>query len=266
MTKILVIGIAGRMGKTIAECIEDTEGVELDGGTEQNGSPNLGKDIGEVAGIGNKGVAVSDNLITALENCDVVIDFTTPESSLQTMKVCAEQGSAVIVGTTGFSTGQRGEIEQLGKKIPCVVAPNMSIGVNVLFKLVADAARVLGDAYDVEIVEAHHKFKKDAPSGTAVRISEIVADSLGRNIEEVGVYGRQGIALRAPKEIGIHTLRAGDIIGEHRVLFGGMGENFEVFHRAQSRETFARGSIRAAQWILDQPNGVYDMQDVLGLR
>ena len=265
MTKILVIGIAGRMGKTIAACIEDTEGVELGGGTEQDGSLNLGKDIGEVAGIGIKGVTVSNNLTTALKNCNVVIDFTTPESSLQTLKVSAEQGSAVVVGTTGFSPEQREEIEKIGKKIPCVIAPNMSIGVNVLFKLVADAARVLGDAYDVEIVEAHHKFKKDAPSGTAVRISEIVSDSLGRNLEEVGVYGRKGIAVRTDKEIGIHTLRAGDIIGEHRVLFGGMGENFEVFHRAQSRETFARGSIRAAEWVLGQPNGVYDMQDVLGL-
>ncbi|MBT4386971.1 MAG: 4-hydroxy-tetrahydrodipicolinate reductase, partial [Betaproteobacteria bacterium] len=168
MTKILVIGIAGRMGKTIAACIEDTEGVELGGGTEQDGSLNLGKDIGEVAGIGIKGVTVSNNLTTALENCNVVIDFTTPESSLQTLKVSAEQGSAVVVGTTGFSPEQREEIEKIGKKIPCVIAPNMSIGVNVLFKLVADAARVLGDAYDVEIVEAHHKFKKDAPSGTAV--------------------------------------------------------------------------------------------------
>jgi len=266
LTKILVIGIAGRMGKTIAGCIEDTEGVELGGGTEQAGSPNLGKDVGEIIGIDKKGIAVSDDLGIALENCDVVIDFTTPESSLQTLNISAGKGKPVVVGTTGFSPEQRKEIEQIGKKIPCVVAPNMSIGVNVLFKLVADAARVLGDAYDVEIVEAHHKFKKDAPSGTAVRISEIVAESLGRNIDEVGVYGRKGIALRTPKEIGIHTLRAGDIIGEHRVLFGGMGENFEVFHRAQSRETFARGSIRAAQWILGQPNGVYDMQDVLGLR
>ncbi len=254
------------MGKAIAGCVEDTEGVELVGGTERAGSSDLGKDVGEIAGIGNKGVMILDDLVTALETCDVVIDFTTPESSLRTLKVCAEQGRAVVVGTTGFSAEQRGEIEGIGKEIPCVVAPNMSIGVNVLFKLVADAARVLGDAYDVEIVEAHHKLKKDAPSGTAVRISEIVADSLGRNLDEVGVYGRKGLTVRAPKEIGIHALRAGDIIGEHRVLFGGMGENFEVFHRAQSRETFARGSIRAAQWILGQPNGVYDMQDVLGLR
>jgi len=266
LTKILVIGIAGRMGKTIARCIEDTEGVELGGGTEHAGSFNLGKDVGEIASINKKDIVVTDDLGAALANCDAVIDFTTPESSLQTLNISAEKGKAVVVGTTGFSPDQVKEIEGFGKQIPCVVAPNMSIGVNVLFKLVGDAARVLGDAYDVEIVEAHHKFKKDAPSGTAVRISEIVADSLGRNLEEVGVYGRKGIAVRTPKEIGVHTLRAGDIIGEHRVLFGGMGENFEVFHRAQSRETFARGSVRAAQWILGQPNGIYDMQDVLGLR
>tara|TARA_B100000686_G_scaffold343614_1_gene424759 strand:+ start:168 stop:968 length:801 start_codon:yes stop_codon:yes gene_type:complete len=266
LNKVLVVGIAGRMGKTIAGCIGDTDEVNLGGGTEQAGSANIGKDIGEVGGIGQQGIAVTDDLRVALKNCDVVIDFTTPESSLQTLKVAAEKFIPVVVGTTGFSNEQSQEIEQIGKKIPCVVAPNMSIGVNVMFKLVADAARVLGDAYDVEIVEAHHKLKKDAPSGTAVRISEIVADSLGRNLEEVGVYGRKGIAVRTPKEIGIHTLRAGDIIGEHRVLFGGIGENFEIFHRAQSRETFARGSVRAAKWILDQPNGIYDMQDVLGLR
>jgi len=254
------------MGKTIAGCIEDTDGVELGGGTERAGSDAIGKDIGEVAGIGKKGVVVVDDPAKALETCDVAIDFSTPASSMFTLHAAADKGKSVVVGTTGFSPEQKQEIAELAKKIPFVVAPNMSIGVNVLFKLVADAARVLGDDYDVEIVEAHHKFKKDAPSGTAVRISEIIADALGRDINEVGVYGRQGITERTPKEIGIHTLRAGDIIGEHRVLFGGMGENFEVFHRAQSRQTFARGSVRAAQWILNQPNGVYDMQDVLGLR
>lgn len=165
----------------------------------------------------------------------------------------------------GSPRNKKKEITEIGEKTRLVVAPNMSIGVNVLFKLVAEASRVLGDDYDVEIIEAHHKFKKDAPSGTAVRISEIVADSLGRNLDEVGIYGRKGYTERASREIGIHTVRAGDIIGEHRVLFGGMGENFEIFHRAQSRQTFARGSIRAAQWILKQPAGVYDMQDVLGL-
>jgi len=165
-----VIGIAGRMGKTIAGCIEDTEGVDLGGGTERAGSEAIGKDIGEAAGVGNKGIMVMDDPAKAFEACDVAIDFTTPASSIFTLNAALKKGKSVIVGTTGFSPEQREEIAQIGKKIPCVVAPNMSIGVNVLFKLVADAARVLGDAYDVEIVEAHHKFKKDAPSGTAVRI------------------------------------------------------------------------------------------------
>ena len=266
MAKILVIGIAGRMGRTIAECIEDTDGVELGGGTEYTGSELISQDVGKVIGIDNKGVSIVDDPTIAFQSCDVAIDFTTPTSSMVTLNAAAKTGKPVVVGTTGFSAEQKKEITELAQKIPLVVAPNMSIGVNVLFKLVADAARVLGDDYDVEIVEAHHKFKKDAPSGTAVRISEIVADSLGRNLDEVGVYGRQGITERTSKEIGIHTVRAGDIIGEHRVLFGGMGENFEIFHRAQSRQTFARGSIRAAQWILNQSKGVYDMQDVLELK
>ena len=266
MAKILVIGIAGRMGRTIAECIEDTDGVELGGGTECAGSDLISQDVGKVIGIDNKGVSIVDDPTIAFQSCDVAIDFTTPASSMVTLNAAAKSGKPVVVGTTGFSAEQKKEIAGLAQKIPLVVAPNMSIGVNVLFKLVADAARVLGDDYDVEIVEAHHKFKKDAPSGTAVRISEIVADSLGRNLDEVGVYGRQGITERTSKEIGIHTVRAGDIIGEHRVLFGGMGENFEVFHRAQSRQTFARGSIRAAQWILNQSKGIYDMQDVLELK
>ena len=265
MIKILVIGIAGRMGKTIAECIEDTEGVELGGGTECVGNSLIGKDIGEVTGIGIKGIFVSDDPAIALETCDVAIDFTTPDSSMLTLNAAAKSSKPLVVGTTGFSKKQKKEIAEIGRKTCVVIAPNMSIGVNVLFKLVAEAARVLGDDYDIEIVEAHHKFKKDAPSGTAVRISEIVANSLGRDLDKVGVYGRQGLTERTAKEIGIHTVRAGDIIGEHRVLFGGMGENFEIFHRAQSRQTFARGSIRAAQWILNQPKGVYDMQDVLGL-
>ena len=266
MAKILVIGIAGRMGRTIAECIEDTDGVELGGGTEYTGSELISQDVGKVIGIDNKGVSIVDDPTIAFQSCDVAIDFTTPTSSMVTLNAAAKTGKPVVVGTTGFSAEQKKEITELAQKIPLVVAPNMSIGVNVLFKLIADAARVLGDDYDVEIVEAHHKFKKDAPSGTAVRISEIVADSLGRNLDEVGVYGRQGITERTSKEIGIHTVRAGDIIGEHRVLFGGMGENFEIFHRAQSRQTFARGSIRAAQWILNQSKGVYDMQDVLELK
>ena len=254
------------MGRTLVSCIDDTEGVELAGGTENSGHPSVGSDLGELAGIGKNGVLLAGQLDRAVEDCDAIIDFTTPESSMQTLSVAADKKRPVILGTTGFSKEQTQTIREYAGKTHCVMAPNMSIGVNLLFKIVRDAAQALGDAYDVEIVEAHHKFKKDAPSGTAVRISEIVADALHRNLDEVGVYGRKGIHVRDPKEIGIHTLRAGDIVGEHRVLFGGMGENLEIFHRAQSRETFARGAVRAAQWVVDQPVGLYDMQDVLGLK
>lgn len=267
MVKVLVIGAAGRMGKTILSCLNDTSGVEIGGGTEAIGSPTIGKDIGEVAGIGAKRLVISDHLEKVFLSCDVAIDFSSPESTMESIRLAAKLGKSIVVGTTGFSSAQKEEIRALCKKVRCVMAPNMSIGVNVLFKVVHDMARILGDAYDVEIVEAHHKFKKDAPSGTAVRISEVVADALGRDLDEVGVYGRKGMSEgRPPKEIGIHTLRAGDIVGDHRVLFGGIGETLEISHRAQSRETFARGSIRAAQWVVNQPPGLYDMQDVLGLR
>jgi len=266
LTNIVVIGAAGRMGKTIISCIDDTEGVEVAGGTEVPGHPAVGQDAGEIAGIGNKNAPIVDRLEDALGSCDAIIDFSSLEASMNTVRLAAAEGKALVLGTTGFSSEQKKEIADLSQSFRLVMAPNMSIGVNVLFKLVRDAAEILGDAYDVEIVEAHHKFKKDAPSGTAVRISEIVADALDRDLNEVGVYGRRGMAERGKKDIGIHTLRAGDIVGEHRVLFGGMGENLEIFHRAQSRETFARGAVRAAQWVHGQKPGLYDMQDVLGLR
>ena len=266
MIKIVVIGAGGRMGKTIVACVDDTDGVSIIGGTEYSGHSSIGSDLGLLAGIGEKGVFVVENIEDALKDCDVIIDFTTPESSIKTLNAAVSYEKSIVIGTTGFSAEQKKMINQAAKKIRCVFAPNMSVGVNVLFKIAEDVSKALGDAYDVEIVEAHHKFKKDAPSGTAVRLSEIIADSLDRDIDQVGVYGRQGMAERTPKEIGIHTVRAGDIVGEHRVLYGGMGETLELFHRAQSRETFARGSIRAAKWVVNQSPGLYDMQDVLGLR
>ena len=261
-----MIGVGGRMGKTISTCIEDTDGVSLVGGTESPGHLAIGSDLGEFTGIGKKKIAIVENIENALIDSDVIIDFTTPESSLKTLDAAVSCKKSVVIGTTGFSTEQKKNIAQAAEKIRCVFAPNMSIGVNVLFKIVEDVSKALGDAYDVEIMEAHHKFKKDAPSGTAVRLSEIIADSLDRDINEVGVYGRKGMTERTSKEIGIHTIRAGDIVGEHQVLFGGMGETLELSHRAQSRETFARGSIRAAKWVVNQSPGLYDMQDVLGLR
>jgi 4-hydroxy-tetrahydrodipicolinate reductase len=255
------------MGKTIVSCIAETGGIAVVSGTEQPGSPAIGADIGELAGLGKKHIAIRDDLEECMSRCDVCVDFSTPESTLLTLRCALKRGKAIVVGTTGFSAAQKREIGEAAKTIPCVLAPNMSIGVNVLFRVVGEMAKTLGDAYDVEIVEAHHKFKKDAPSGTAVRISEIVAEALQRDLKEVGVYGRKGLGPgRGPREIGIHTVRAGDIVGEHRVLFGGMGETLEICHRAQSRETFARGAVAAALWIVGKPPGLYDMQDVLGLR
>ncbi|MFQ5673487.1 MAG: 4-hydroxy-tetrahydrodipicolinate reductase [Nitrospinales bacterium] len=267
MIKILIIGAAGRMGRTIAACIEDAPDAEVCAATEYAGNPALGADVGDLAGIGKKNVILGESLDAAMAVCDVAIDFTTPDSSMATLRSAVKNQKALVVGTTGFSAAQKDEIRQAARAIRCVLAPNMSIGVNVLFKMVGEMAKVLGDAYDVEIVEAHHKFKKDAPSGTAARLAEIAAEALGRDLEKDGVYGRKGMSPgRGPKEIGIHTLRAGDIVGEHRVLFGGMGETLEIAHRAQSRETFARGAVAAAQWIVSQSPGLYDMQDVLGLR
>ena len=267
MIKIGVIGAAGRMGRTIIACMEGAGGVGVGGGREGAGSPSVGGDLGELAGIGSKGNGEVDDVAQAVASCDVIIDFSLPESSMNTLKQAVARNKAVVFGTTGFSDAEKSEIQKAAQSIRCVLAPNMSIGVNVLFKVVRDAAVALGDDYDVEIIEAHHKFKKDAPSGTAVRISEIVAEALERDLKEVGVYGRHGFSAgRGAKEIGIHTVRAREIVGEHRVLFGGMGETFEILHRAQSRETFARGAIRAAQWLVEQKPGLYDMQDVLGLK
>ncbi|CAI2719297.1 4-hydroxy-tetrahydrodipicolinate reductase [Nitrospina watsonii] len=267
MINVGVVGAAGRMGRNIIASIEDTEGVALGGGTEAAGHPELGRDLGELAGLAKMNVVLTDDVTALAEACDVIIDFTLPAVSMHTLKAVVAKNKAVVFGTTGFSAEQKREIEQAAQTIRCVLAPNMSIGVNVLFKVAGEVARALGDAYDVEIVEAHHKFKKDAPSGTAVRVSEIIAEALQRNLNEVGVYGRKGFSEgRGEKEIGVHTLRAGDIIGEHRVMFGGMGETLEISHRAQSRQTFARGSVRAAEWVAGQPPGLYDMQDVLGLK
>lgn len=267
MVKVGVVGVAGRMGKTIAACIVDSPDTELAGGTEIAGHPALGQDLGEVTGLGKSGLTVQEDLSKVMAHADVVIDFSTPDASMVTLQKVVERNKAVVFGTTGFSDDQKKKIKQAAKSARIVLAPNMSIGVNVLFKIAGDVARILGDRYDVEIVEAHHKFKKDAPSGTAVRLSEIIADSLNRNLKEVGVYGRHGFTDgRTVEEIGVHTVRAGDIVGEHRVIFGGMGETLELNHRAQSRDTFARGAVHAAAWLVNQPHGLYDMQDVLGMR
>jgi 4-hydroxy-tetrahydrodipicolinate reductase len=267
MVRAIVSGAAGRMGGRIIHMLEEAQGITLAGALEQPASPQVGKDVGEVAGLPKKGIPVSGSLAEVLPQGDVLIEFTHPEPTLSHLKEVAAAGKAMVIGTTGLNPQQLGELRGLAGKTRVVFAPNMSVGVNLMFKVVENIARVLSDGYDVEIVEAHHRLKKDAPSGTALKLAQIIAQSLGRDLEKVGVYGRKGITgERTKDEIGIMTVRAGDIVGEHTVTFCGIGERLEVIHRAHNRDNFARGAVRAAQWIVAQPPGLYDMQDVLGLK
>jgi 4-hydroxy-tetrahydrodipicolinate reductase len=267
MVKAIVSGVAGRMGGRIVHLMAAADGIELAGAVETPGHAAVGKDVGEVVGLPATGIAVVDSLAAVLPQGEVLIEFTHPEPSLTHLHEVADAGKAMVLGTTGFSPPQLAEIKALASRAHLVFAPNMSVGVNLMFKVVADIAAILGEGYDVEIVEAHHRLKKDAPSGTAIKLGQVIAHALGRELEQVGVYSRHGIiGQRSDAEIGIQTVRAGDIVGEHTVLFGGMGERLEIIHRAHSRDNFARGAVRAAQWIVAQPPGLYDMQDVLGLK
>jgi 4-hydroxy-tetrahydrodipicolinate reductase len=267
MVKAVVMGGAGRMGGRIISLISGTDGIELVGAVERKGHPLIGKDVGEYLGLGANGVFLEDDLAKCVKTGDVVIDFTHRDAALDTIRTAAENDRAIVVGTTGLTAEETAEIRDMVQKTRCVLAPNMSVGVNVMFKVLENVAAILGDQYDVEIVEAHHNLKKDAPSGTAVKMARVIADSLGRNLDDVGIYGRKGMIGERPREeIGIQTVRAGDIVGEHTVIFGGVGERLEFIHRAHSRDNFAKGAIRAAMWIVDQEKGLYDMQDVLGLK
>jgi 4-hydroxy-tetrahydrodipicolinate reductase len=231
------------------------------------GSGAIGQDAGGVAGIGALEVPIRASLDDALKGADVVIDFTSAPASMAHLDAVCRAGKAIIIGSTGFSPEQRDEIRDRASQARVFFAPNMSLGLNVLLKAVADVARLLGDAYDVEIIETHHRFKKDAPSGTALAVAEAAADALGRDLAAAAVHGRQGLVGERPrKEIGIHAVRAGDVVGDHTVVFGGLGERVELTHKVGSRETFARGAIRAARWLPDQPHGLYNMLDLLGLR
>ena len=267
MVRAIVAGAGGRMGGRIINMINKTEGITLNAAFEHPDSPAVGQDAGAVAGLEAMGVTVADSLDSIIDQGDVVIDFTISEASLKHSRIAASRRKPIVIGTTGLAREELDEIKQLAKDFPCVLAPNMSVGINLLYKLVDTAAKVLGDDYDVEIVEAHHRLKKDAPSGTALQLGRVIATSLGRNFDEVGLFKRHGfIGERSEKEIGIQTLRAGDIVGEHTVLFGGIGERIEIVHKASNRDTFAKGAVRAALWIVEQPAGFYDMQDVLGLK
>ena len=255
------------MGLRLVALAVETPGLEVAAAVERSGHPNVGKDAGEAAGIGSNGVAIRDTTFDALSAGDVVIDFSAPGSTLALIPQVVARQKSIVIGTTGLSPDAVATIREASAKIPVVFAPNMSLGMNVMFKIVSDVARALGPGYDLEIVEAHHRLKKDAPSGTALRLAQILAEATQRRLEDVGVYARQGdVGPRTPDEIGIQTIRAGDIVGDHTVLFGGLGERLEITHRASSRDTFARGALRAAQWLFGKPPGLYDMQDVLGLR
>jgi 4-hydroxy-tetrahydrodipicolinate reductase len=267
MTRIIVAGAAGRMGSRIIALSKEYPDLKLTGAFEKKGHEAVGKDIGLIAGIGETGVKLSERLEDIIENGDVVIDFTTPNSTKENVRLSSKKGKAMVIGTTGISKDDMKDMESLIKSIPCVMASNMSTGVNLLLRVLQDVARVLGDEYDIEIIEAHHRLKKDAPSGTALKMAQVLADATSRSLDEVAVYARKGIiGERTKKEIGIQTIRAGDIVGEHTVIFGGLGERIEITHKASSRDTFARGALRAALWISGKPAGLYDMQDVLGLK
>jgi 4-hydroxy-tetrahydrodipicolinate reductase len=265
--KFVMNGALGRMGRSIIALAVYDPDIELTGAIESSSSDKLGIDAGEILGIGRLGVPVTDNLETAAELADVVIDFTWPDKILKTAEICGDTRTPLVLGTTGLPKEKLPEFKRLVSTISCVKAPNMSVGVNLLFKLVREAAAVLGDDYDVEITEAHHRFKKDAPSGTANRLAEIIAETLNRNIDTDAVYGRHGITgERASREIGIHALRIGDVVGEHTVSFGTIGERVELTHKAQSRDALARGALLAAKFVVSASPGLYDMQDVLGLK
>ena len=264
--KAAVLGAAGRMGVSIIERIVQTRGIVLAGAIERSGHPLIGQEVGAFTGIKSLKTTLRDDLRQILPEIDVAIDFTEPKSTLSHAEIIAFGKKALVIGTTGFSTSETEVLKQKLSGISCLFSPNMSIGVNVLFKMVESIARILKDDYDIEIVEAHHRMKKDAPSGTAVRLAAIVAEALGRNLDNVGVFGRKGIVgERKAKEIGVHAVRGGDIVGDHTVFFAGVGERLEVIHRAHSRNTFASGAVKAALWVVDQPPGIYSMQDVLGL-
>ena len=267
MIKAVVAGAAGRMGGRIIHMIQQDKEITLTGSFERSDHPALGQDVGEVVGLGALGIPLAADISEAMNNADVLIDFTTPESTLHNIRFIADTGHAMVIGTTGITGEDEKNLLVLAQKIRCVRSPNMSVGVNVLFKVVKDLSTILGKDCDMEVVEAHHRLKKDAPSGTAMYLAQLLADSTERNLEQTAVYGRKGfIGVRTAEEIGIQSIRAGDIVGEHTVLFAGTGERIEITHRAHSRDNFAKGALRAALWVVTQPNGLYDMQDVLGLK
>jgi len=266
MTRIAITGAAGRMGRSLIEACQQTSAIDITVALEHPDSSLLGSDAGELVGVGKLGVLVGAELAAVVDDFDVLIDFTRPETTLANLEICRQAGRRMVIGTTGFSEQEKAQIKAAAQHIGVVFAPNMSVGVNVCLKLLDVAARVLGDEVDIEVIEAHHRHKVDAPSGTALRMGEVVAEALGRDLKDCAVYGREGhTGERDRKTIGFETIRAGDIVGDHTVLFAGTGERIEITHKASSRMTFANGAVRAASWLTGQKTGLYDMRDVLGL-
>ena len=266
MTRIAVVGAAGRMGKNLVQAVAEADGMQLGAATEHPESGLTGIDAGQLAGVGEMGVRIVNDLAQVLDDFDVLIDFTRPAVTMAHLNLCRSAGKAMVIGTTGLNEAEKKRLQEAAGEIGIVFAPNMSVGVNLCLKLLDLAARVLGDDVDIEIIEAHHRHKEDAPSGTALRMGEVVADALGRDLKKCAVYGREGVTgERDRKTIGFSTIRAGDIVGDHTVMFASEGERVEITHKASSRMTFANGAVRAANWLQQQPAGLYDMQDVLGL-
>jgi 4-hydroxy-tetrahydrodipicolinate reductase len=265
--RIAVTGAAGRMGKTLIEAIANAEDCKLTAALERPESSLIGVDAGELAGLGKSGVIINGDLNAVLAQFDLLIDFSVPAATLNNAKICGANGKKMVVGTTGFNPEQKAALLDSLKPVAACMASNYSTGVNVCFKLLEVAAQILGDDYNVEIVEAHHRHKIDAPSGTALSMGEVVAKALGRDLREVAVYGREGITgARKSETIGFATVRAGDIVGDHTVMFAADGERVEITHKASSRMSFARGAVRAANWLGAQQPGLFNMQDVLGLK
>jgi 4-hydroxy-tetrahydrodipicolinate reductase len=266
MTDVVVAGAAGRMGTRIVACLQGDADLKLAGAIEAAGHATLGADAGELAGVGRLGVPITADPRTAITRDRLLVEFSVPEATLAHLELVAATGARAVIGTTGFTPVQREHIAELGRRAAIMLAPNMSVAVNVAYQALALIAKALGDDYDVEVTEIHHRFKKDAPSGTALAMAEVVAAALGRDLAKAGVYGRHGLTgERTQQEIGVMSLRSGDVVGEHTVSFGTLGERLELTHRAHSRDTFARGALRAARWIAGRPPGLYSMQDVLGL-
>ncbi|MEZ5728728.1 MAG: 4-hydroxy-tetrahydrodipicolinate reductase [Burkholderiaceae bacterium] len=263
---VAVAGASGRMGRMLIESVLATEGFSLAGAVDMAASASIGSDAAEFLGR-KSGVAITSDVSAALANARFLIDFTRPEGTLRHLEACRETRTGIVIGTTGFDEEGKRAIAEAAREIPVVFAPNMSVGVNVTMKLLEAAARYLATGYDIEIIEAHHRHKVDAPSGTALRMGEVIADALGRDLQKVGVFAREGVTgERDPMAIGFSTIRGGDIIGDHTVMFAGTGERIEITHRSASRQSYVAGSLRACRFLLEHSNGLFDMYDVLGLR